>query len=134
MRKISFLLMVFFVLGLSFSFGQPPPPEGIKPPEKERGFNSREHRALKEIIAKFEEKRDDLFLKMQLKKLELVQLLKEEPPQKKKLQAKIDEIIELERDRQKLMIDEFFAVRKILKPQQAKHFTRRLIKLILREK
>lgn len=88
---------------------------------------------LKKIREKYDTRREDLLFLMREKKLEMVKMLKEDKPDRKKLERKLEEITKLEADRQRLFLDEFFEVREILTPKQAKIFTRKTMKFLLRD-
>jgi len=124
----SLLIGVFMLLGaISFAWsapGEPTPPgwSGLSPKEKS---------AMRSIREKYQDQRDEINLSMEEKKLELVKLLKQDPPNKPLIKQKINELIILEKARQDLMVDEFFEVRSHLSPTQATRFTRKLILLIL---
>jgi Spy/CpxP family protein refolding chaperone len=140
------VLLALFFLGGGAPWSQEDDKEPIRPPARHKpadeeggpGFpeelkpTAEQKKKLKELHFKFEEKRHDIILKVQNKKSELALLLNEENPDRKKIEKKLKEIMALENRLQSLMLDEFFEVRKILKPGQRKLFTRRLIRVILK--
>jgi len=101
---------------------------------EKRGMNltSGQREKLRNIRKSFEDKQDDINFSIREKKLELAKLFREDSPDRKKLEGRLNEIIELERTRQRLYLDEFFQVREILTPEQVKIFTRQIMKALLR--
>ncbi len=87
---------------------------------------------LKKIRKSYEDRQDDINFSMKEKKLELAKLFREAAPDRKKIEGKLNEVIELERARQRLYLDEFFQVREILSPEQVKIFTRQTMRALLR--
>jgi len=86
-----------------------------------------------EIHQRFERRRRDLEWAMRAKRLELATMMRTSAPDRKKLEAKVQELVELERRRQFLMLDEFFEVKKILSPQQFELFRERIANVVAGE-
>jgi len=131
MRKWFYLFFaaVFFLGCVNFAWSEPPmEPMPMGGPD---GATVKEMNAMRKIRDKYQDKRDEITLNMEEKKLELIKLLKQSKPNKWQIKKKLAEIVELEKSRQNLMVDEFFEVRSQLSPTQAIRFTHKLILLIL---
>jgi Spy/CpxP family protein refolding chaperone len=137
-RVVVALMMVLFLFLLALpSYAQDEPPEkgrrGMGDKFGEFGLTPEQRGSLKVIRQKYEDKRGDILFSMKEKKLELVRLIRESKPDKKKIEKKLQEITALEGERQKLLLDEFFEVREVLTPEQAQRFTNMTIKHLLKE-
>ena len=88
---------------------------------------------LKKIREKYEWKREDIVYKMKEKKIEMVRLLREDTPDRKQIEKKLEEVAKLEGERQKLFLDEYFEVRTVLSPEQVKIFTRKTVRALMRD-
>lgn len=95
-------------------------------------LNAEQKEKLMKIRKGFEDRQEDVSFSIKEKKFELVKLFREATPDRKKIEAKLNEIIELERARQRLYLDEFFQVREILTPEQVKIFTRQTMRALIR--
>lgn len=107
-------------------------PGGEKGEQRGMKLTSEQKEKLRNIRKIFEDKQDDVNFSIREKKMELAKLFREASPDRKKLEGKLNEIIELERTRQRLYLDEFFQVREILTPEQVKIFTRQTMRALLR--
>ncbi|MCD6310718.1 MAG: periplasmic heavy metal sensor [Candidatus Eremiobacteraeota bacterium] len=128
-------------------FAQKPPGE-IAPPAMERPgakkfFNRdrdylklspEQEAAIRKIREKYLIKREDIFLDIQVARLEMIKLLRKEPPDKSAIKKKIEELISLEKKRNFLLLDEFYEIRKNLDANQARLFTRILIREMSRKR
>jgi len=113
------------------------PQPSLSPPcgDREKGgmnLNAEQKEKLMKIRKGFEDRQEDVSFSIKEKKFELVKLFREATPDRKKIEAKLNEIIELERARQRLYLDEFFQVREILTPEQVKIFTRQTMRALIR--
>ncbi|MCL5037571.1 MAG: periplasmic heavy metal sensor [Chloroflexi bacterium] len=141
MKRISFLTTVFFIMifmtaAIAFAMEPPPgeemgPPPGMPGAASDKNFlklNAKQEAAIKKIRDKYLIRREDLSLDIQSSRIGLIKLLRNDPPDKKAITAKIDELLQLERKRNLLLLDEYYEIRKILDPVQARLFTRILIR------
>jgi Spy/CpxP family protein refolding chaperone len=87
---------------------------------------------LKVIRSKYQDRQEDLLFTIREKKMDLVKGLREAQPDRKSINRKLDDILKLEGDRQRLIVDEFFEVRQILTPDQIKIFTRKAMRTMMR--
>ena len=62
----------------------------------------------------------------------MAEFIREENPVRKKIDEQLNRIIDLERQRQKILLDEFFETREILNPEQQRQLTLMTVKMILR--
>jgi len=137
---VAFLLACGGMPGAQEEDREPPaaPPHRHVDKEGDRGFpdelkpSAEQKKQLKKIHFRYEEKRQDIILKLQNKKSELALMLNEDTPDRKKIDKKLKEVMGLEHRLQVLMLDEFFEIRTVLKPGQRKFFTRRLVRVILK--
>jgi len=115
----------------------------LHPPMRGEGGNSsggaqdlkltpQQQEKLKRIRDSFVDRQEEIMLRIREKRLEMLKLFKDPEPDRKKIDASIDEIVRLEGARQHLMVDEFFEVRKLLTPEQARLFTRKTLRAMLR--
>lgn len=142
MVKISRKILVLLTLVLFLAFvctvvyaadaqKQPNQPSKEKVKGCPAGFTPDQLEKLKAIKMKFDDKREGLMIKVQIKKLELAELLRQDEPDQKKIEAKLDEINAIEGQLHKTMIAEYFEIRKVLTPQQRRFFVRKIIREIL---
>ena len=131
-----FCILILFICALTFSaYGQGGP--GSR--EKGRGklgelkLTAEQNGRLKEIRKKYEGRREDILCQMKVKKVEMIKLLRDEKPDRNKIEKKLDEITKLEAERQRLFLDEYFDVREVLTPEQVKIFTRITVRHLMRD-
>lgn len=91
-------------------------------------------RALRQIRDRYEDQRQDLQLRLQSRRLELARLIREDQVEKESVQNKLDEILELERKRQQLFVDEIFEAKEQLTPSQWGPFRQRVLRHLLEER
>lgn len=96
-------------------------------------LSPKQGRVLRGIRERYDGRRQDLQLKLQGRRLELARLLREDATEKATLQAKLDEILDLERQRQQLFLDEIFEARGQLTPAQWGPFRRRVLRHLLQD-
>ena len=101
--------------------------------DEEVRLSSKQGRVLRSIRERFEGRRQDVQLKLQSRRLELARLLREDSTEKEVLRQKLDEILDLERQRQQLFLDEIFEARGKLTPAQWGPFRRRVLRHLLQE-
>lgn len=148
LRKYLIIVMIsfFFLLDFSMAFSAEEKPQSdvnqdtqmlmkrrfAEKLDQNMGLNKEQYEKLKKIRNKYEDKREDLMLEVREKKMDMIKLLKESEIDRKKVDSKLEEMLHIERERQKLFLDEFFEVRDILTPDQIRMFTRRIVKSLLR--
>ncbi len=86
------------------------------------------------IRMRFEEKMEDVRFELRKQRFELAYLLRQGEEDRNKIDAKIDEILVLEKKRHKMILDEYFEMKKILTPQQNRIFLRHMIRAMMRER
>ena len=109
MKRISLLTTVFFFMifmtaASAFAL-EPPPGEEMGPPGMpgaacDKNFlklNAKQEAAIKKIRDKYLVRREDLSLDIQSSRIGLIKLLRNDPPDKKAITAKIDELLQQER-------------------------------------
>jgi hypothetical protein len=84
--------------------------------------------SLTSVRDRYEARRQDIAMRLQQRRLELANLLRRDDPVKPTIQAKLGEIMELERERQELFIDEIFDAKAQMKPAQWRAFRDRLLR------
>jgi Spy/CpxP family protein refolding chaperone len=100
--------------------------------ETEMGLTPEQQEKLKNIRTRYEEKAEDIQFEIRSKKIEMVKLLRAPSPERKMIDQKLEELLKLEGARQRLYVDEYFEVRKLLTPEQARIFTRKTIRAIMK--
>ncbi len=91
-------------------------------------------RALRVIRDRHEGKRQDLQIRLQGKRLELAKLIRDDDVEKSQVQAKLDEILSLERQRQQVFLDEIFEAKGQLSRAQWGPFRQRVLRNLLQER
>lgn len=104
-----------------------------QPVERER-MTPKQLRALRVIRDRHEGKRQDLQIRLQGKRLELAKLIRDDAVEKSQVQAKLDEILNLERQRQQVFLDEIFEAKGQLSPAQWGPFRQRVLRNLLQER
>lgn len=137
-RKVLIVLTVVFFLAfvIAAASAVDTQKQQASPPANEKakggpGLTPEQMEKLKAIHMKFDDKREGLMIKVQIKKLELAELLRQDEPDQKKIEVKLDEINAIEGQLHKTMIAEYFEIRKILTPEQKKFFVKKIIREIL---
>lgn len=137
-RKILVVITVLLFLAFVFNFAHAANAQkqqpGTSSKEKAKGgmgLTPEQLEKLKALHIKFDDVRENMMIEIQIRKLELAKLLKAEEPEQKKIEAKLDEINQIEGQLHKTMIAEYFEIRKILTPEQRRFFVRKIIKKIL---
>ena len=108
-------------------------PGWAQPEERELGLTPAQARALRQIHFRYEGRQQDIQLKLQARRLELAQLLRGGDVEKATVSAKLDEILELERQRQHVFLDEIYEAKGQLNPEQWNRFRQRFLRHLLRE-
>lgn len=92
-----------------------------------------QRQALRGIHQRYEERRQDVQLRLQTRRLELAQLLRQDGADKPALKGKLDEILDLERQRQHLFLDEIFEAKTQMSPEQWGPFRQRVLRHLLED-
>lgn len=93
-----------------------------------------QRQALRGIRDRYEGRRQDVQLRLQTRRLELAQMLRQDGADKPVLKAKLDEILELEKQRQHLFLDEIFEAKTQLSAEQWGPFRQRVLRHLLEER
>lgn len=94
-------------------------------------LNPKQRKALRVIRERYQGRIDDVQIKLESRRLELAQILRQDNPEKEAVKGKLDEILDLERERQQLNVDLIFESKSQLSPAQWGPFRRRLLSLFL---
>jgi Spy/CpxP family protein refolding chaperone len=78
-----------------------------------------------------QQKKQLLLKQLGEKRLELAQILQAENPDRGAVQVKLSEIVELERQRQEVLVDAFFQAKQTMPPRQFENYKRRLIQSLM---
>ena len=87
--------------------------------------------AMRALHEQFEGRRQDLTLRLSQRRLELAQMLQKDDADKAAVRIKVQEIMDLERQRQELFVDEYFEARSKLSPAQWNAFRRRVLRSMI---
>lgn len=104
------------------------------PGELQMGLSPAQARILRNIHFKYEGRQQDVQMRLQARRLELAQLLRGGDVDKSVVSAKLDEILELERQRQHIFLDEIYEAKGQLSPQQWSRFRQRFLRHLLQER
>ncbi len=95
--------------------------------EPDMQLSPKQSRTLRTIRNRFEGRRQDLQMRLDGRKLELAQMLRQDGTEKESVKAKLDEIFELEKQRQLLIVDQIFECKSQLSPAQWGSYRRRVL-------
>lgn len=87
--------------------------------------------AVDSIKARFEDERQVMSDKLRGQKIELMKLISLDSPNQDHIKKKLDQILDTERQRQYLFVDEMFAVRESMTEQQWRDYRRTLILMMM---
>ncbi len=87
--------------------------------------------AVPSIKARYERERQNLSARLRTQKVELMKLMAVEDPHSEKIKLKVDQILETERRRQHLFVDEMFAVRNSMTEEQWSDYRRAIIMMMM---
>lgn len=93
----------------------------------------KQSRAMRSLRDRYEGRLQDLRMKLEGRKLALAQLLSQDDVDKASAKALMDEILDLERQRQQVFLDELFEAREHLRPRQWGAYRRRVLRGLLGE-
>jgi uncharacterized membrane protein len=96
-------------------------------------LSAAQRQALRGIRQRYEGRRQDVQLRLQTRRLELAQMLRQDGADKPALQNKLDEILELEKQRQHLFLDEIFEAKTQLSAEQWGPFRQRVLRHLLED-
>lgn len=97
-------------------------------------LSPRQARALRQIRSRFEGRLQDLQMKLEGRRLELAQMIRSDSVDKASVKAKLDEIINLERERQQIFVDQLFESKGQLSAEQWGPFRQRVLRHLLQER
>lgn len=83
------------------------------------------------IKARYESQRQEHSQKLRAQKIELMKLISVDSPNEEHIKKKLQQILETERERQELFVDEMFAVRDSMTEQQWRDYRRTLILMMM---
>lgn len=106
----------------------------VAQPMGELRLTPNQTQGLRAIRDRFEARRQDLTLRLGQRRLELANMLRNDAGDKASVKSKLQEIMEIERERQDLFVDEYFEARQLLKPQQWNLYRRRVLRHLLNER
>ena len=79
----------------------------------------------------FKQRRQQVLKQLGEKRFELAQILQAANPDRGAVQAKLGEIVELERQRQEIQVDAFFQAKQTMPPQQFENYKKKLIQSLM---
>ena len=86
---------------------------------------------LRALHDQFEGRRQDVVMRLSQRRLELAQLLRRDDVDKGTIKSKIAEILDLERQRQELFVDEFFEAKTQLNQKQFGLFRQKVLRSLI---
>lgn len=87
--------------------------------------------AVDSIKGRYERQRQEISVKLRSQKIELMKLISLDSPSEAQIKKKLEQILETERQRQYLFVDEMFAVRESMTEQQWRDYRRTLILMMM---
>ena len=148
-RLLALLLFTVFTLALNPAVYAQPLQEGSTGAESGKRHDMMQFKAqweerlnltpeqktkLQNIRSKYSNKITDIKLSTQKARIELAQLLREDKPDKVKIDAKLEENLKNTSLMQKTMLQEFFEAREVLTPEQRKIFANQIVHMLTRGK
>lgn len=148
-RLLALLLFTVFTLALNPAVYAQPLQEGRTGAESGKRHDMMQFKAqweerlnltpeqktkLQNIRSKYSNKITDIKLSTQKARIELAQLLREDKPDKAKIDAKLEENLKNTSLMQKTMLQEFFEAREVLTPEQRKIFADQIVRMLTRGK
>lgn len=145
----AFILFCLFPAGIcglsrpAFSNEMEPPRGGPPPPPPHMGhpggkaleriqLTEEQKVQVQKIRSRYEWQIEDIRISSHKARLQMADYLREENPARKKVDEQLHRIMDLERQRQKILLDEFFETREILNPEQRRQLTMMTVRMILR--
>lgn len=108
--------------------------QAIPPEDEPLQLSQPQTRALRRIRSRYEGRLQDLQLRLQGRRLELAQIIRSDAADKATVKAKLDEIINLERERQQIFVDQLFEAKGQLSASQWGPFRQRVLRRLLQER
>jgi Spy/CpxP family protein refolding chaperone len=88
---------------------------------------------LREIYAKYQKPKDDLRARVREHRVAIVKEMSGPTPDRNAIEQHLQEVIRLEGERQRVMVDEYFEILAVLTPAQKKTFSEQMVKHITTE-
>lgn len=118
------IALLLALLAVAPSMAQPPPGERMR-------LTATQKEQLREIRVRYKQIRGPNQVNIKAKRLELMQLLSQDQPDKGAVNAKVAEIMQLQNAIQQSLVDEIFEVRSVLTPEQWRNLRSRMIDQML---
>ncbi len=83
------------------------------------------------IKARFERQRQELSQRLRTQKVDLMKLMAVDDPESQRIKDKVDQILETERQRQHLFVDEIFSVRASMNEEEWRDYRRSIIMMMM---
>lgn len=122
LRLVVLLMLALLVLPAAAQPGGPP--DGG--PARMR-LTMAQRQQLREIRNRYKDIRRPIMTDIKARRLELMQLLAQDQPDKTAVTAKLDEIMALQKRLQQTLVDELFEMRPIFTPEQWRNVRSRMI-------
>ncbi|MFA5508569.1 MAG: hypothetical protein WC314_13345 [Vulcanimicrobiota bacterium] len=87
--------------------------------------------SVESIRARYERERGEISQKLRTQKIELMQLMAVDDPNPDQCKKKLDQILNTERKRQYLFLDEMFAVKQRMSPDDWRDYRRSVIMMMM---
>ncbi len=107
--------------------------QAVPPEDEPLQLSQPQTRALRRIRARYEGRLQDVQMRLQGRRLELAQMIRSDSADKAIVKAKLDEIINLERERQTIFVDQLFDAKGQLSASQWGPFRQRVLRRLLQE-
>lgn len=120
-------VIALLLAGSGMAWAEPPDDEPLQ-------LSQPQTRALRRIRSRYEGRLQDLQLRLQGRRLELAQMIRSDEAEKAAVKAKLDEIINLERERQQIFVDQLFESKGQLSASQWGPFRQRVLRRLLQER
>jgi len=102
--------------------------------DPEAGLSTKQIRALRAIRNRYQGRLQDLQMRLESRRLELAQILQQEEVEKAAVVSKLDEIMNLERERQHLAVEQIFECKGQLSAAQWGPYKRKVLGYILNQR
>lgn len=99
----------------------------LDPPERPMRLTASQRQQLREVRGRYKQLRGPIQTQVKAKRLELLQLLAQDQPDKAAVNAKVREINDLQMQINQSVVDELFEIRSILPPEIWKKLRSRMI-------
>lgn len=123
MTARSLLLLLLVAVMLAPAAAQDP----LDPPERPMRLTASQRQQLREVRSRYKQVRGPIQTQVKAKRLELLQLLAQDQPDKAAVNAKVREINDLQMQINQSVVDELFEIRSILPPEIWKKLRSRMI-------